>query len=84
MDDKPNRTRNFKFPNRSFGQKNPELRAFNPQWLHYDEVFIIQTVFTKQNVPAMAQNASTGIINFKILSGRPSKREGHPLSCSPP
>ena len=42
----------FIFPKRSFGQKNPELRAFNPQWftqspwLHYDEVFIIQTVFT--------------------------------------
>ena len=73
MDDKPNQPGNFKFPKRSFGQKNPELRAFNPQrftqrrWLHYDEVIIIQTVFTKQNVPAMAQNASTGVINFKIF-----------------
>ena len=52
MDDKPNQSGNFKFPKRSFGQRNLELRAFNPQWftqspwLHYDEVFIIQTVFT--------------------------------------
>ena len=51
MNDKPNQPGNFKFPKRSFGQKNPELRAFNPQWftqrpwLHYDEIFIIQTVF---------------------------------------
>ena len=32
MDDKPNQPGNFKFPKHSFGQKNPELRAFNPQW----------------------------------------------------
>ena len=52
MDDKPNQPGNFKFQTHSFGQKNPELRAFNSQWstqrqwLHYDEVFIIQIVFT--------------------------------------
>ena len=28
IDVKPNQPENFKFPKRSFGQKNPELRAF--------------------------------------------------------
>ena len=90
IDDKQNQPGNFKFPKRSFGQQNPEQRAFNPRWfiqrpwLHYDEVFIIQTVFTKQNVPAMAQNASTGVINFKIFSGRSPNERGAPsLVLSP-
>ena len=52
MDDKPNQPGNFKFPKRSFGQRNPKLKVFYPQWfthrpwLHYDEVFINQRVFT--------------------------------------
>ena len=39
----PNRPKAFKFPQRSFGQKNPVKRSFksswfaNRTWLHYDE-----------------------------------------------
>lgn len=42
----------FKFPKRSFGKKNPELRSFNPSWfksypwLHYDEVTISHIALT--------------------------------------
>ena len=40
---KPNQPNTFKFPQRSFGQKNPVKRSFqsswfaNRRWLHYDE-----------------------------------------------
>ena len=43
----PNQPRDFNFPKRSFGKKNPELRSFNAQWfklhswLHYNEVYIL-------------------------------------------
>ena len=39
----PNQPKTFKFPQRSFGQKNPVKRSFqsswfaNRTWLHYDE-----------------------------------------------
>lgn len=43
LTDKPHQPVNFKFPKRSFGQKNAVLRSFQPAWfrqwafLHYDE-----------------------------------------------
>ena len=44
--DVPNQPRNFKFPKRTFGIKNPEKIPLNAQWfqnhpwLHYDQVNI--------------------------------------------
>ena len=52
LPDKPHQPRNFKFPKRSFGQKNPAKRSFqsnwfsNWPWLHYDEGLDLAFCFT--------------------------------------
>ncbi|XP_062585373.1 zinc finger MYM-type protein 1-like [Saccostrea cucullata] len=81
---------NFKFPKRSFGKKNPELRSFNPTWfkqyawLHYDEAKDLAFCFTCMvaakegkisNFKADGSFISTGFCNWKDATSKFRKHQ---------
>ncbi|XP_056010850.1 uncharacterized protein LOC130046401 [Ostrea edulis] len=85
-----NQPANFKFPKRSFGKKNPELRSFNSSWfkpypwLHYDEAKDLAFCFTCMgaakegnisNSKAEGSFISTGYNNWKDATSKFRKHQ---------